>query len=1060
MGTKVILAPAGAGKTSWAIQHTKELASNLNDSPRVVVPTGLQAREFQRRLAQAGGAIGVKVKTFGEISGEILTLAEVYATRISETTQGRLLLEIVDQSELVYFAGIKTTPGFIQVALEFIRELKSGGIKPVQFAAAVKGIKGGPRLVELALIYSSYQKELQKRKWTDSVGETWMAAEELEANPGLCSSWNSLIIDGFDDFSPIQLRMVQSFGKQIPELIITLTGEDDGSIRPLVHKRFNRTLSLLSDTLSFDTILLNGNDQKIDDQYPVSRLERILFRMEEEVIPGDGLIRMIAVPDREAEVRAALRWIKSLILKKGIKPGQAALLMRNLEPYRAIIPRIAIEYGIPVQIQGGFALSENPAVAGLLGLLKVMQPGKSNLNWRGVVEAWRSPYFGWEIKGVGDGHQISFDNQLEDADKLGRISRWGSVIQGYQQWEEAFSLLKKGGLVDEEYSKETPSPPDEIASDSGISSLWIKFQAFVQNFTPPTGDNFIREYVSWVEDILGVGQDQNFHSGIGVIQKIFLGPPDLAQRDLEAIRILQKIFREFVWAENALNGKRVSFNQFLESLESIIRRSSYHPQENELGAVFCADITEARGIPFKAVVVFGLGEGEFPQTIKEDPFLRDVDRMRLQAEYGLPLRQSTDSAEAEYFYEAITRARSELLLTRPRIADNGAPWQPSPFWEEILRCVNIEPVLYTSRSLPPLDEAASEAEFFEIISTSENKSAWGWASLKYPEICSQILQAQKILISRVFKSDRSGNLYNGGLRDLNSVFASRNPANQVWSASRLETYQTCPYYYFLSRVLGLEKMNPPQDGLDARQLGNIYHHILENLYQEAVKKPDLQKLQQALPGVAELVFEQAPRKEGFRKTAWWIYTQEEIISNLQQSLIVLETLDPEYKFYKAEQSFGIKNSPEPALRIKTSQGEFFLRGFIDRVDKNKTGALRIIDYKTSAPFGFTNQAVREGKKLQLPLYALAAERALNLGKIGEGFYFHVRSAQPSGFKLSSFRINRKKGPEAAIEIAVEKSWAAVQAIREGAYQPVAPENGCPEYCPGADFCWQYRAQRW
>jgi len=478
--------------------------------------------------------------------------------------------------------------------------------------------------------------------------------------------------------------------------------------------------------------------------------------------------------------------------------------------------------------------------------------------------------------------------------------------------------------------------------------------------------------------------------------------------------------------------------------------------------VYCADITESRGIPFQAVALIGLAEGEFPQTLREDPFLRDGDRKLLHEEYGLPIKQSTDSAEAEYFYESVTRANSALLITRPRIADNGTPWQPSPYWEEILRCVNVEPLIHTSRTLPDLSDASSKSEYFEIISTGqEDNSSWRQAEKNQPGTCSQINQALIILAGRTYDPGMSGSIYDGSLGEIRNVFSERFSAEHIWSASRLETYQICPYYFFAANVLGIEKIEPPREGLDARQLGNIYHHILEDLYQEAGDRPELEKLQNALPGIARQVFDQAPRREGFRITSWWLHTQKEILTNLKRCLVVLETMDPSFVFFQAEQKFGIPEFPEPPLRVSTRRGEFFfLRGFIDRVDINEKGKIRIIDYKTSASYGFTHQAVREGKKLQIPLYALAAQNALGLGNIQEGFYFHVRTAETSGFKLSSFRINREKGPSAAMENAVDISWKAIQSVRQGSFRPKAPDNGCPDYCPAADYCWHYRPKRW
>ncbi len=139
------------------------------------------------------------------------------------------------------------------------------------------------------------------------------------------------------------------------------------------------------------------------------------------MIVNDGELQMAAVPDREAEVRFALRWIKSIIVKDNIHPGQIALVTRNLEPYRKIIYQVASEFGIPVQVRGGMPLIENPAIASFFDLLKGVQSGKEQFNWRAVVEAWRSPYFCWDNLLKKENSQDSPKTHLEDTDQLVKI---------------------------------------------------------------------------------------------------------------------------------------------------------------------------------------------------------------------------------------------------------------------------------------------------------------------------------------------------------------------------------------------------------------------------------------------------------------------------------------------------------------------------------------------------------------------------------------------------------------------------------------------------------------
>ena len=294
-----------------------------------------------------------------------------------------------------------------------------------------------------------------------------------------------------------------------------------------------------------------------------------------------------------------------------------------------------------------------------------------------------------------------------------------------------------------------------------------------------------------------------------------------------------------------------------------------------------------------------------------------------------------------------------------------------------------------------------------------------------------------------------------------TIFAEAYAPNPTWSASRLESYRTCPYLFFARNVLALEARPLPAEGLDARQLGNIYHHIFETLTRRAGQDADLPTLLDALPAVAGEILDAAPRVEQFRETAWWEQTRAEIQENVARSLQALDALDGDFVFLAAEQTFGIPSHPGDVLVVRDGAGDSFrLRGFIDRVDRAPDGSLRIIDYKTGGKSSYTPAAVRKGKKLQLPLYALAVQEALHLGDVVEGFYWHARQAEPSSFTMARFRSDEGTGPAAAIECAVAMAWQAVRGARAGHFLPKAPDGGCPDYCPAAAFCWHYTARGW
>jgi len=75
----------------------------------------------------------------------------------------------------------------------------------------------------------------------------------------------------------------------------------------------------------------------------------------------------------------------------------------------------------------------------------------------------------------------------------------------------------------------------------------------------------------------------------------------------------------------------------------------------------------------------------------------------------------------------------------------------------------------------------------------------------------------------------------------------------------------------------------------------------------------------------------------------------------------------------------------------------------------------------------------------------------------DGFYWHVRQAEPSGLTLRKFG---KGDPQVAIDTAVAKAWEAIRGVRSGSFGPQSPEDGCPRYCPAAEFCERYQRTYW
>ena len=86
------------------------------------------------------------------------------------------------------------------------------------------------------------------------------------------------------------------------------------------------------------------------------------------------------------------------------------------------------------------------------------------------------------------------------------------------------------------------------------------------------------------------------------------------------------------------------------------------------GKVFVGDLASARGMQFRAVIIPGMVEGQFPETVRQDPLLFDSERQHLSEVLLCDLRQRNRVVEEDRlaFALALQSATEYLVLTYAR----------------------------------------------------------------------------------------------------------------------------------------------------------------------------------------------------------------------------------------------------------------------------------------------------------------------------------------------------------------------------------------------------------
>ena len=1021
MATSLIALPATGGKTHNCIQRIRQfrLVAPIA-SVRVVVPDVIHAGAFNHALARAGGALGVHVWTFDRLNAELLAQTGRPAPQLSEAAIQQVVAAAVArrEAELRHYDSIAGRPGFVGALADLLAELKRAHLTPDAFQTAVA--PAGARLLELADLFAEYESVLADLDWLDPTGLALAALEALGANTELAADWPLLIVDGFDDFDRARLAILGTLAQRVGDLMITLPYDPQNSDR-LPFRRSGRTLERLQTTIPG----LRFDEPEERPARPAA-LEAIAAGIFEantpDSDPGETVAFLVA-RNMAHEAREALRWVKARRMRDGLRLEECAIVADNLAPYAPHLELAAHEFGLQVRFAGGLPLHQNPLVAAVLTLLAL--PVR-DWPWRSMADIVRSPYFDLS----------RYELQPEHAEALVAVARHGVVIAGLEQWREVFDALAASEAAADTNENDEDIQSPLLPTGQAARDLYAGLAGLIEAVAPPARGTQ-SEYVGWLEQVLGP-------DGFDVVGQLETDESEATVRDLAAWQVWREVLDELLFGDTLFEPRRIAYARFFELLRGAVEAARNYPAQRSEKRIELANLNQVRGQRFAAVALLGLAEGVFPRPLREDPFISDAER----AEWNLPLEPSLRNDQPDDFYLGLTRADRYLLLTRPALTDTGETWEPSPYWEAALQVFDGRGLLDRRAEALSFVDASSPTELLQLAAVAGTLPA-PFEDM-FGAAFARLQQATGSLLARLHSLPVGP--HEGDLTQLDEQLAERFGAEHVWSPSRLERYGECGYWFYTANVLELEESADPVTGYDIVQRGAMLHTILERVYQAASDPADPESVVAALPDVAARVFAEAPERYQFRVTALWPLQQQEMLAALEATINALADEGPRFVPQIFEAFFGIGDTPP--LVVETDSGPVQLRGAIDRVDRAADGALRVVDYK-SGTGGLNNKALVEGRKLQLPLYALAAAQALQLGKAVEGLYWNILKAEPASLRLTRFKYSGEVGTESALALAVQHVERHIGNIRAGRFQPEPPPGGCPTYCPARHFCWRY-----
>jgi ATP-dependent helicase/nuclease subunit B len=1067
----ILCGPAWAGASARLLERYRAAACDPG-AALWLGPTRRAVETVRESLLDGPCLLAPQLYTFQDFADEIVRANDPAARPLSDVQRRLLADDIVAdlqrRKELSHFDRVADTRGFTEGVFALLAELKRAEVWPAQLARAAyrRGYRGrhvaktiNGRSIsrkdrQCARLYARYQQQLRRLHLFDLEGRLWYARDLLgQGRRRPFERLRAVFVGGFTDFTRTQAEILLGLCEWVDELWLAFPGEEGDERAEL----FARPRAAAERFARFaPRIEFSRDPQGSAPPAGLAHVERQLFRPLQSVARGgdaDGLL-LIEAPGMLGEVRLVAREVKSLLLQGG-SADDILLTARELVPYADLLREVFAEYGIPLDVEGAEPLARNPAVAALLRALRVPEDGWP---FAAVTALLRSGYF-----------RPDWPEAREAPDMPQRAE---ALLRLLGQSRHRGAYL---GAVDRWADNPIPAPPDEQAEASRrqrITKLAGQCRPFLRRFFAAAdgapGRAPLDRHIDWL---------RGFADDLGITRAA-----ETDERDAAALRRFWDELAAWQRLEARLHGgaraiDRAHFHRLLGPLTAAagLARAPRGP-----GRVRFLSAEIARGLPADHVFVLGLGERSFPRLAAAEPIFDEQERQSLKAA-GLDIRGASDRMPDELllFYSLVTRPRRRLVLSYPAVDDKGQALLPSYFLAALLDC--FEPGAVPVRHQRMLvegvgrDEPLSPAEHRVRAATALASGRRLPAGLPC-DLAAGLRAAALVADRRLRAAEHTP--YDGLLRHpaVLAELRERFGGEKVISPTALETYIACPFRFLLEDVLHLEPLEEPDEDIEGSDRGLVFHRALAGLHRHLKERgidgptADVDRL------IREQLDEEVKKHSGHasraaealwqiegkrlqRKAARYRADWEKFVAAWAELKVVPR---PAY----LEKDFGLApaegDEPAPPLVIEADGIAVRLGGRIDRVDVAEAEAgtfFWIVDYKTGRSLNYSAASLRTFERLQLTLYALAAERVLFAG----------RGARPLGL---AYWLVTDAGPKVVLPgdrkhhgwFKSADEWAKVRRLLEGLVAdlvkharagdfPLAPRSEtCTETCPYARVC--------
>ncbi len=924
----------------------------------------------------------------------------------------RLLCE--NAGKLSVFSSVAVSSGTAVGIANVIAELQQHSKSPDDVNKLIENLKRSQvsqltcsKLADINLIYNQYLAFVQAGFFNND-NQLNLAKDAVARTPFLkgCQLW----VDGFAGFTTSELLLLAELLKVSASSKIALCLDpsqtlenppDFTSIFYPTEKTYADLLSLIKSLkLRIEKPVILAESKRFSNSKALTHLEKNIFSFDEvSPVSAQGNVKITACAKARLEVEYIARQICRLVRQENFRWRNIAVIASDIDEYRHYIQAVFGDSDIPFFIDRRRDLQQYPAVELLTSALRIAT-GRFTTN--DVINYLKSdlvPVSRAEIDQL-ENYCITFGIEADD---------WLRP----EAWDFA-------PADDPDFNNEKT---EKIRSKA--TEHLLQFRTFLQSSNVLSAEQFCAGLFNFLESLDVRRQLQDWTKAA-----FDEGRLDEAQLHQQFFAQFTQLMDDFVYI---FKNSSLSARQYASIVASAFSGMTVALIPPALDQVLVGSIERSRHPDLKAVFLIGATQQQFPVPVYYDNILNDGDReVASDAGFELARTGSMQLVERRYLaYIAFTRPSRFLYITYPLTDEKGSEVQPSFLVNQLKSLFNDlveERYFGTSDSFADLYGISDLAGLLAWRLGRDNSSPADDFDAK----CKWLLDSasRQLPLAKVKSAIDYKNSASLDKRQAEKLFT----AGLVSSATRFQSFASCPYQHFAKYILELKERRVFE--LKPFDIGLFFHKVLELLFYSLRDKnlallsvsPDL--LQQLVDGsVKKLLVENlflknfAARK---RHNSFIILSAAQMVKEAALEFSQIASagcffqIASEIKFGDEFFSSAVASAKAdlPAVEIGLDDGKkLHIEGVIDRLDvacADGRNYVLIWDYKTSgATIDFSLLAA--GLDLQLPIYLLAVrnqavEGYRNLVPLG-AFYFRIqsfsKSADLSEISKTAQKIKRK-----------------------------------------------------